>query len=193
MEPFQTFEGLVCPMDRPNVDTDQIIPKQFLKRVERQGFGKFLFYNWRFDKEGRKNPDFILNQPKYADTSILVARDNFGCGSSREHAPWALQDYGFKVIIAPSFADIFYNNCQKNGILAVTLAPDLVDRLIKAAEQRTLLLTVNLRQQSITGGDFAVNFSIDPYQKEMLLKGMDEIAVTLTHEDAIAAYEKKVI
>ncbi|WP_100488408.1 3-isopropylmalate dehydratase small subunit [Sporolactobacillus pectinivorans] len=191
MEPFQTFEGLVCPIDRINVDTDQIIPKQFLKRVERQGFGQFLFYNWRFDSEGRENPDFILNQPKYAKASILVARNNFGCGSSREHAPWALQDYGFKVIIAPSYADIFYNNCQKNGILTILLEADKVDRLISASQQKSLCLTVSLEQQTITGDGIHDHFDIEPYRKEMLIKGMDDIAVTLGYEDEISAYEQK--
>ncbi|WP_010631575.1 3-isopropylmalate dehydratase small subunit [Sporolactobacillus vineae] len=190
MQPFNTFEGLVCPIDRINVDTDQIIPKQFLKRVERQGFGQFLFYNWRFDQDGKKNPDFILNQPKYKGASILVARDNFGCGSSREHAPWALQDYGFKVIIAPSFADIFYNNCQKNGVLTVILDPRKVDRLIRASQEKSLKLTVSLENQVITGG-FEEHFDIDPYKKKMLIQGLDEIAVTMSYEDEIAAFEKQ--
>jgi 3-isopropylmalate/(R)-2-methylmalate dehydratase small subunit len=191
MQPFNTFEGLVCPIDRINVDTDQIIPKQFLKRVERQGFGQFLFYNWRFDQNGKKNPDFILNQPKYKGASILVARDNFGCGSSREHAPWALQDYGFKVIMAPSFADIFYNNCQKNGVLTVILDPSTIDRLIQASREKSLKLTVNLEGQLITGGGFKEHFDIDPYKKKMLIQGLDEIAVTMSYEDEIAAFEKQ--
>lgn len=191
MEPFQTFEGLVCPIDRINVDTDQIIPKQFLKRVERQGFGQFLFYNWRFDSDGRENPDFILNQPKYANASILVARNNFGCGSSREHAPWALQDYGFKVIIAPSYADIFYNNCQKNGILTISLDADKVDRLISASQQKSLHLTISLERQTIIGDGIHDHFDIDPYRKEMLIKGMDDIAVTMGYEEEITAYEQK--
>ncbi|GGL50090.1 3-isopropylmalate dehydratase small subunit [Sporolactobacillus putidus] len=191
MEPFQTFKGLVCPMDRTNVDTDQIIPKQFLKRVERKGFGECLFFNWRFNEKGAKNPDFVLNQPKYAGASILVAGDNFGCGSSREHAPWALQDYGFKVIIAPSFADIFYNNCQKNGILAIRLDKEKTDVLIAYATKTSLHLTINLEDQTITGDGFSYTFDIDPYQKEMLLEGLDEIAVTMRHEDEIAAYEQK--
>lgn len=191
MEPFQTFKGLVCPMDRTNVDTDQIIPKQFLKRVERKGFGECLFFNWRFDEKGTKKPDFVLNQPKYAGASILVAGDNFGCGSSREHAPWALQDYGFKVIIAPSFADIFYNNCQKNGILVIRLDKEKTDVLIAYAAKTSLRLTINLQEQMITGDGFSYTFAIDPYQKEMLLEGLDEIAVTMRHEDEIAAYEQK--
>ncbi|MCI1880817.1 MAG: 3-isopropylmalate dehydratase small subunit [Sporolactobacillus sp.] len=190
MEPFQTFTGLVCPIDRINVDTDQIIPKQFLKRIERQGFGQFLFYNWRFDKNGQPDPTFILNRPKYAGASILVARDNFGCGSSREHAPWALQDYGFKVIIAPSFADIFNNNCRKNGILAITLGAEKVDRLIKTGLETSLRLMVNLPEQTITGAGIAEHFAIDPYKKSMLLKGMDDIAMTMTHADQIDDYEQ---
>lgn len=191
MEPFKTFTGLVCPLDRTNVDTDQIIPKQFLKRIERQGFGECLFYNWRFDKEGNKRPEFILNQPKYEASSILVAGSNFGCGSSREHAPWALHDYGFRVIIAPSFADIFYNNCQKNGILTIKLDENKVERLLDEAKQKSLYLTVDLEKQVISNND-DVNFSfdIDPYQKEMLLKGLDDIALTLKLEEKIAQYEK---
>ncbi|RYL95887.1 3-isopropylmalate dehydratase small subunit [Sporolactobacillus sp. THM7-4] len=191
MEPFQTFTGLVCPLDRSNVDTDQIIPKQFLKRVERKGFGECLFYNWRFDQDGNKKADFVLNQPKYAGTSILVAGENFGCGSSREHAPWALQDYGFKTIIAPGFADIFFNNCQKNGILAIRLDKEKVEELIEAATEKTLRLTVNLEKQTIEGGGFHFTFDSDPYQKELFIKGLDEIAVTMMHEDEISAFEKK--
>lgn len=190
MKPFHTFEGLVCPLNRANVDTDQIIPKQFLKRVERQGFGKYLFYNWRFHKDGRPNPDFVLNKPDYKGASILVAGANFGCGSSREHAPWSLQDYGFRVIIAPSFADIFYNNCQKNGILAIRLPEEEVERLFGVAGRDRLHLTVDLSAQTISGGGFHESFQIDPYQKDMLLKGMDEIAVTMTYADEIEAYEK---
>lgn len=191
MEPFETFEGLVCPIDRINVDTDQIIPKQFLKRVERQGLGQFLFYNWRFDKKGNKNPDFILNQLNYTGASVLVARDNFGCGSSREHAPWALQDYGFRTIIAPSFADIFYNNCQKNGILAIVLDERKVDRLIRISTRQTLYLTVDLENQQISGGGMQYAFEIDPYKKDMLIRGMDEIAETMTCESEIAEYEQR--
>lgn len=191
MEPFQTFDGLVCPLDRTNVDTDQIIPKQFLKRVERKGFGSCLFYNWRFDEQGNKKPEFILNQPKYTQSSILVARDNFGCGSSREHAPWALQDYGFRVIIAPSFADIFYNNCQKNGILAIRLGADLVDKLVQRATQESFMLKVDLKQQTLSAPNFDEPFTLDPYQKELLLKGLDEISITMTYEDEIDAYEDK--
>ncbi|WKB35185.1 3-isopropylmalate dehydratase small subunit [Terrilactibacillus sp. S3-3] len=191
MEPFKTFKGLACPLDRTNVDTDQIIPKQFLKRIERQGFGECLFYNWRFDKEGNKRPEFILNQPKYEASSILVSGDNFGCGSSREHAPWALQDYGFRVIIAPSFADIFYNNCQKNGILAIKLDENKVERLLDEAKQKSLYLTVDLEKQVISNNeDVNVSFDIDPYQKELLLKGLDDIALTLKLEDEITQYEK---
>lgn len=178
-------------MDRANVDTDQIIPKQFLKRIERKGFGECLFFNWRFDKDGGRNRDFVLNQPKYAGASILVAGNNFGCGSSREHAPWALRDYGFKVIIAPGFADIFYNNCQKNGLLAIRLDKEKTDVLIAYAVKTSLHLTINLQEQLISGDGFSYTFAIDPYQKEMLVKGLDEIAVTMGYEDEIAAYERK--
>lgn len=191
MKAFQTFKGLVCPLDRTNVDTDQIIPKQFLKRVERKGFGACLFYNWRFDEKGNKKTDFILNQPDYAGASILVARDNFGCGSSREHAPWALQDYGFRVVIAPSFADIFFNNCQKNGILAIRLDERKVETLIGCASQGAFHLTVNLAEQTLTGNEFKEKFAIDPYQKELLLKGLDEIAITLNYDNDITAYEQR--
>ncbi|MFT8363235.1 MAG: 3-isopropylmalate dehydratase small subunit [Sporolactobacillus sp.] len=189
MEPFQTVTGIVCPLDRTNVDTDQIIPKQFLKRVTRQGFGQFLFYNWRFDASGAARTDFILNQPAYAGASILVAGENFGCGSSREHAPWALQDYGFKVIIAPSFADIFYNNCQKNGLLTIKLAADKVRVLIDKAA-KGFKLTVDLENQSLSGEDFQESFEMNPYQKQLLLQGQDEIAITMTYADAIEAYEQ---
>ncbi|MFX3618017.1 MAG: 3-isopropylmalate dehydratase small subunit [Sporolactobacillus sp.] len=191
MEPFQTFTGRVCPLDRTNVDTDQIIPKQFLKRVERQGFGAFLFYNWRFDENGKKKTDFILDQPEFSDASILVSGENFGCGSSREHAPWALQDYGFKVVIAPSFADIFYNNCQKNGLLTIKLAQEQIRNLIDRASTGGFHLTVNLQEQTLTAEGFSETFASDPYQKEMLLKGQDEIAMTMTYADEIKAYEKK--
>ncbi|GER67151.1 3-isopropylmalate dehydratase small subunit [Weizmannia acidilactici] len=189
MEPFQTFSGLVFPLDRKNVDTDQIIPKQFLKRIERQGFGKCLFYNWRFDENGEKRGDFPLNDPKYTGASILIAGENFGCGSSREHAPWALQDYGFKVIIAPSFADIFYNNCLKNGILTVMLPEEEVKQLMEAAEAQSLYVTVDLEKQVVLNGEKAIHFDIDPYQKNMLLKGLDEIGLTLLLEDEISKYE----
>ncbi|WP_085507887.1 3-isopropylmalate dehydratase small subunit [Thalassobacillus devorans] len=192
MEPIRVHSGLVYPLNRSNVDTDQIIPKQFLKRIERQGFGQFLFYNWRFDEEGEKRDSFTMNDEKYNDASILVAGDNFGCGSSREHAPWAILDYGFQVVIAPSFADIFYNNCVKNGILPVKLTEDETQAIIKKAEQQMLNLTVDLEKQLVVDEeDFSFSFDISDYHKQMLLNGWDEIAVTLTNEDKITAYEER--
>jgi len=190
MEPLRTHQGLVCPLNRTNVDTDQIIPKQFLKRIERSGFGQYLFYHWRFDDDGNPRPDFPLNDSKYKDASILVAGENFGCGSSREHAPWAVQDFGFKVIIAPSYADIFKNNCVKNGILAIQATEEQVETIMKKAESVEYQLTVNLEDQVIYDNEgFEVHFEIAPYPKEMLLNGWDEIGVTLTYEDKIKQYE----
>ncbi|WP_018661585.1 3-isopropylmalate dehydratase small subunit [Heyndrickxia acidiproducens] len=192
MEPFKTLTGLVFPLNRKNVDTDQIIPKQFLKRIERQGFGECLFYHWRFDNNGQKRADFPLNDPKYAGASILVAGENFGCGSSREHAPWALQDYGFKVIIAPSFADIFHNNCLKNGILTIELPEENVAALLKEAEADSLYVTVDLEKQTVSNGNAEFSFDIDPYPKHMLLNGLDEIGLTLMLEEEISKYEQSV-
>ncbi|MFB1051610.1 3-isopropylmalate dehydratase small subunit [Paraliobacillus sp. JSM ZJ581] len=192
MEPLRRHNGLVYPLNRANIDTDQIIPKQFLKRISRQGFGQFLFYNWRFDEKNQRKSDFSLNDPKYSDASILVAGDNFGCGSSREHAPWALQDFGFKVIIAPSFADIFYNNCTKNGILPVKLTNSEVQQLILNAKEDNYYLTVDLEKKKVfdsTG--FEANFDLAEYPREMLLNGWDEISVTLTHSSKIDAFEMK--
>lgn len=190
MEPLRTHQGLVCPLNRTNVDTDQIIPKQFLKRIERSGFGQFLFYNWRFDDDGNPTPEFVLNQPQYKDASILVAGENFGCGSSREHAPWAIQDFGFKVIIAPSYADIFKNNTVKNGILAIQASEEQVQTIMKKAESEGYTLTVDLEQQKVFDNEgFEFTFDIAPYPKEMLLNGWDEIGVTLTYEDKIKQYE----
>lgn len=192
MEPITIYTGKVAPLDRVNVDTDQIIPKQFLKRIERSGFGQFLFFDWRFQSPGKLNPDFELNKPEHQDASILVTGDNFGCGSSREHAPWALLDYGFRVIIAPSFADIFYNNCMKNGILPVQLDDEKVKKLMKNAQDGNYELTVNLEEQTVTDASgFRESFDIDSYWKEMLLNGWDEIAVTLRYEDQITAFEAK--
>lgn len=191
MQPFQTFQGLVVPLDRTNVDTDQIIPKQFLKRIERQGFGECLFYHWRFNENGEEIKEFPLNQAKYKGAQILVAGPNFGCGSSREHAPWALQDYGFKVIIAPSFADIFYNNCLKNGLLPIQLNLETVKSLIDKANEATIELTVDLENERLTYDDQVIYFEMDPYQKETLLKGLDDIAITMMLEDKIASYEEK--
>ncbi|WP_281975389.1 3-isopropylmalate dehydratase small subunit [Halobacillus litoralis] len=191
MEPIKQHQGLVYPLNRANVDTDQIIPKQFLKRIERQGFGQFLFYNWRFHDDGTPREDFSLNDSKYDGASILVGGENFGCGSSREHAPWAIQDFGFKVVIAPSFADIFYSNCFKNGILPIQLPKPVVEQLMEKASEEKYELNVDLKQQVVDDGDVEVSFDIQPYHKEMLLNGWDEIAVTLTHEDKIDKYEKK--
>ncbi|MEH7352038.1 3-isopropylmalate dehydratase small subunit [Neobacillus drentensis] len=190
MEPLRTHQGLVCPLNRTNVDTDQIIPKQFLKRIERSGFGQFLFYHWRFDDDGNPRPDFPLNDSKYKDASILVAGENFGCGSSREHAPWAIQDFGFKVIIAPSYADIFKNNCVKNGILAIQATEEQVQTIMKKAESVEYQLTVNLEDQVVYDHEgFEIKFEIAPYSKEMLLNGWDEIGVTLKYEEKIKQYE----
>lgn len=190
MEPLRIHEGLVYPLYRANIDTDQIIPKQFLKRIERSGFGQFLFYHWRFDDDGNPREDFSLNDPKYKGASILVAGDNFGCGSSREHAPWAIEDYGFRVIIAPSFADIFKNNCVKNGILAIPASEEQVQQLVKNAESGNYNLTVNLEEQVVTDNKgFELHFDIPAYPKEMLLNGWDEIGVTLNYEDKIKEYE----
>ncbi|WP_442597849.1 3-isopropylmalate dehydratase small subunit [Neobacillus sp. D3-1R] len=190
MEPLKIHKGLVYPLNRSNVDTDQIIPKQFLKRIERQGFGQFLFYNWRFDYHGNPQADFSLNSEKYSGASILIAGENFGCGSSREHAPWALLDYGFKVIIAPSFADIFKNNCLKNGILAIELDSAQVEPLLKRAENESYDLTVNLENQTIEDEHSnLIHFEISPHSKEMLLNGLDDIGLTLLYEKKISKFE----
>jgi 3-isopropylmalate/(R)-2-methylmalate dehydratase small subunit len=191
MEPFVQHTGIVAPLDRVNVDTDAIIPKQFLKRIERTGFGQFLFYDWRFDQEGKPNPDFVLNQEQYKGATILLARNNFGCGSSREHAPWALLDYGFRVIIAPSFADIFYNNCFKNGILPIRLDEETVDELFRRAQEPGYQLTVDLEENKVYDNlGFTSGFSVDPYRRELLLKGLDDIGITLQYEEAIKKYEE---
>ncbi len=190
MEPLVTHQGSIATLNRVNVDTDQIIPKQFLKRVERTGFGQFLFFDWRFQANGTDNPKFELNQPYAKGATILVAGHNFGCGSSREHAPWALHDYGFRVVIAPSFADIFYNNCVKNGMLPVRLDEKKTYQLLKLGAEERYELTVNLKNQTITGEGFEATFAIDPYWKEMLLNGWDEIGLTLRYEEKIKQYEK---
>ncbi|KMM37138.1 3-isopropylmalate dehydratase small subunit [Guptibacillus hwajinpoensis] len=191
MEPINEYKGVVYPLEKVNVDTDQIIPKQFLKRIERQGFGQFLFYNWRFDDDGHPRDDFNLNEDQYRNASILVAGKNFGCGSSREHAPWALLDYGFKVVIAPSFADIFYNNCVKNGILPIALNQDTVSELFSKSKNGYELF-VELDKQQVSDASGAVaTFNIDPYWKEMLLNGWDEVSRTLSLEDQIKQYEEK--
>jgi 3-isopropylmalate/(R)-2-methylmalate dehydratase small subunit len=191
MEPFTVHTGLVAAMDRANVDTDQIIPKQFLKRIERTGFGQFLFFDWRFLDDGGPNPDFELNHPRLKGASILLARHNFGCGSSREHAPWALHDYGFLVIIAPSFADIFYNNCFKNGMLPITLDEAQIDELFKRAKANDCRLTVSLESCTIRDEKgLEISFEVEPFRRHCLLNGLDDIGLTMEHESAIAAYEE---
>ena len=200
MEPFRSFEGLVAPMDRANVDTDAIIPKQFLKSILRSGFGPNLFDAWRYLDPGepgqdpasrQPNPDFVLNQPRYQGAEILLARENFGCGSSREHAPWALQQYGFKVLIAPSFADIFFNNCFKNGLLPIVLSEAAVARLFdEVAAFPGYRLRVDLEGQRVIRPDGeALAFDIEPFRKQCLLGGLDDIGLTLRHADKIRAFE----
>jgi 3-isopropylmalate/(R)-2-methylmalate dehydratase small subunit len=193
MDAFVRHTGTVAPLDRVNVDTDQIIPKQFLKRIERSGFGQFLFFDWRFHDDGTPNPEFELNRPGYEEASVLVAGRNFGCGSSREHAPWALQDYGFRAIIAPSFADIFFNNCFKNGVLPVVLPEATVNEILSRAKERPgYTLTVDLEKQSVEDeeGELA-RFEVDAFRRECLLKGLDDIGLTLQHEADIDAYERQ--
>ncbi|PSR22797.1 MAG: 3-isopropylmalate dehydratase small subunit [Sulfobacillus acidophilus] len=193
MTPFSVHRGQVAPLKRNNVDTDQIIPKQFLKRIERTGFGQFLFYDWRYDDQGQPRADFVLNQAPYNHASILLSKVNFGCGSSREHAPWALADFGFRAIIAVSFADIFYNNCFENGLLPITVDEETVDALFDLADrQRELHLTIDLSNQTIVtdDGSFQTHFPIDAERKQKLLKGLDSIGETLLHDAAIASYEK---
>ncbi|MEK4229432.1 3-isopropylmalate dehydratase small subunit [Solibacillus sp. FSL H8-0538] len=192
MEPINIINSVITPLDRKNVDTDQIISKEFLKRIERTGFGQFLFYHWRFDAEGNEISDFVLNKPEFKGSKIIVAQDNFGCGSSREHAPWAILDYGFNVVIAPSFADIFHNNCYKNGILPIKLTEAECDEILSKGLTNPYNVEVSLEAQTVTGEDGAVyNFSIDPYYKETLINGWDEIALTIQYEEYIAAYEAK--
>lgn len=186
MDKFHKVLSTVTPLDRANVDTDQIVPKQFLKLVQRTGFGKFLFHDWRFDQGGQQKPDFVLNDPKYSGSHILVAGENFGCGSSREHAAWALKDYGLDVIIAPSFADIFYNNCFKNGILPILVPRNVVDDLMHTVSK----IEVDLEHQAIKYDSKTVQFEIDAGRKRTLLEGLDDIAVTLQYADDIALYEK---
>ena len=192
MEPINIVKSVYAPLDRKNVDTDQIISKEFLKRIERTGFGQFVFYHWRFDKDGKPNEDFILNKPAYNGAEILVAQDNFGCGSSREHAPWAILDYGFRVVIAPSFADIFHNNCFKNGILPIRLTEGECNELLAKGLEEAQEIEVNLEAQTVTTGyGKTYTFQIDPYYKKMLLNGWDEISLTIQYEDHIKAYEEK--
>ena len=186
MEPFKNLKSIITPLDKVNVDTDQIVPKQFLKLIQKTGFGKFLFYDWRYDGEGKPKSDFILNNPNYKNSKILITRDNFGCGSSREHAVWALKDYGFSVIIAPSFADIFYNNCFKNGILPIKLDSKIVQELFKT----DAILSIDLQNQTITYDNKTINFDIQNFRKQTLLQGLDDIASTLEYEDKIKEYEQ---
>lgn len=191
MIPFRSHTGLVVPLDRANVDTDQIIPKQFLKRIERTGFGEFLFYDWRYGRKGELNDEFILNEPRYRGASILVAGKNFGCGSSREHAPWALGDFGFRAIIAPSFADIFANNCLKNGLLPVVLKEAEVAALVHSAlGSERYQLTVDLEARLVKDGQsFSAPFAIDDFQRYCLMEGLDDIGLTLQHESEIDTFE----
>ncbi len=202
MQAFETFTGVVCPLDRSNVDTDAIIPKQFLKSIKRSGFGPNLFDEWRYLDHGEPgmdhaqrplNPDFVLNDPRYAGASILLTRENFGCGSSREHAPWALEDYGFRVIIAPSFADIFFNNSFKNGLLPIVLDAATVDALFAQSDGvQALSLTVDLTACEIRGAaQGVIEFSVDSFRKHCLLEGLDDIGLTLQHIDEIKAYETR--
>lgn len=186
MEPFTMLRSRAVPLDRVNVDTDQIVPKQFLKLVSRTGFGQYLFYDWRFDSSGRPKNDFVLNDPAYVGRSILLARDNFGSGSSREHAAWAILDYGFRAVIAPSFADIFYSNCTKNGVLPVRLAPEDIDYLFK----NDVEIEIDLSKQTVSAGDRQMRFDIDPFSKKLLLEGLDSIGLTLQLQEYISRYEK---
>ncbi|MDF2667737.1 MAG: leuD [Paenibacillus sp.] len=193
MEAFTKHIGIVGPVDRVNVDTDAIIPKQFLKRIERTGFGQFLFFEWRFDEQGNVNPEFELNKPRYQGASVLISRVNFGCGSSREHAPWAIMDYGFRVIIAPTFADIFYNNCFKNSILPIKLSEEQVDELFRRTTAHDgYKLNVDLENKTLTDEfGLEISFDLDEHRRQFLLQGLDDIGLTLKHEDAITAYEAK--
>lgn len=192
MQPVSTVTGTVCPLDAADVDTDQIIPKQFLKRVERTGFGPFAFYDWRYRADGSPDPDFPMNRPEHRGATILLAGRNFGSGSSREHAPWALQDAGFAAVIAPSFADIFKNNCAKIGLLTVELPEADVRRLFDlVADEPGVEVTVDLPRQRVTAPGFEVGFDVDPHTKHCLLNGLDDIGLTLEHEQAITDYERR--
>ncbi|MEC1271584.1 3-isopropylmalate dehydratase small subunit [Bacillus subtilis] len=192
MEPLKSHTGKAAVLNRINVDTDQIIPKQFLKRIERTGYGRFAFFDWRYDANGEPNPEFELNQPVYQGASILIAGENFGCGSSREHAPWALDDYGFKIIIAPSFADIFHQNCFKNGMLPIRMPYDNWKQLVGQYENQSLQMTVDLDKQLIHDSEGnQISFEVDPHWKEMLINGYDEISLTLLLEDDIKQFESQ--
>ena len=192
MKPFKEHTGLVAPLDRANVDTDQIIPKQFLKRIERTGFGEFLFWDWARKEDGSIIPDFELNRPEAKGASVLLVRRNFGCGSSREHAPWALEDWGFRVIIAPSFADIFYNNCFKNGMLPIVLSEAQVEDLFqRAAKHKPYELTADLNACTLSDNHgLSLKFDVEPFRRNCLLHGLDDIGLTLEHEDKISAFER---
>jgi 3-isopropylmalate/(R)-2-methylmalate dehydratase small subunit len=191
MLPFRTHTGVAAPLDLPNVDTDQIIPKQFLKRVERTGFGRYLFFDWRFAPDGSPDTTFVLNEPRFAGASILLAGRNFGCGSSREHAPWALLDYGFRAVVAPAFADIFQNNCTKNGVLPVALSEGEVAELMRRArEVDDYRLTVDLERREVRDGHgFSAAFEIDEFRRQCLLEGLDDIGLTLRHDELIRSFE----
>jgi len=195
MEPFISLKGIVAPLDLPDVDTDQIIPKQFLKRIERTGFGRFLFYDWRFVDGTALNPDFEMNQELYRGSTVLVTRANFGCGSSREHAPWALLDYGFKCVIAPSFADIFYNNCFKNGMLPVQLSEEQVEQIFRRVRRTPgYQLSVSLVTRQITSDDgLQFNFEVDEFRRYCLLNGLDDTGLTLQQEDKIRQFEARML
>jgi len=189
MEPFNKVKSIVTPFDKVNVDTDQIIPKQFLKLIQKSGFGKFLFFNWRYDENKKPISNFVLNVEKYKNSKIFVTRDNFGCGSSREHAVWGLKDFGFDVIIAPSFADIFYSNCFKNGMLPIKIDSKIVDKLMNTNSE----VEVDLENQTIKAENEIIPFQIDSYKKKILLDGLDDIALTFQYQDKIADFEKKTI
>jgi 3-isopropylmalate/(R)-2-methylmalate dehydratase small subunit len=193
MKAFTKHTGLVGPVDRVNVDTDAIIPKQFLKRIERTGFGQFLFFEWRFHEDGTVNTEFDLNKPQFTGSSVLISRANFGCGSSREHAPWAIQDYGFQVVIAPSFADIFYNNCFKNGILPIKLSEEQVEELFQRTHANPgYELTVDLEAKTIRDAHgLNISFDLDEHRRQFLLLGLDDIGLTLQHEEKISAHEAR--
>ena len=201
MKPFITYTGIVAPLDRANVDTDAIIPKQFLKSIKKTGFGPHLFDEWRYLDHGepgmditqrKKNPEFVLNQPRFEKATILIARENFGCGSSREHAPWAIEDYGFRAILSPSFADIFFSNCFKNGILPIILPAETIDDLFKAInKQEGYSLTIDLENQFvILPSDNKINFQVDAFRKHCLVNGLDDIGLTMQHSETIKAFEK---
>lgn len=185
MEPFIKIKSIATPLDKVNVDTDQIIPKQFLKLVQKTGFGQYLFYDWRYEKDGTEKKDFVLNEPKYKNSKILLARNNFGCGSSREHAAWALLDFGFRAVLSTSFADIFYNNCFKNGILPIKVSEQVLQKLFESRSE----IEIDLQKQTITNDDTAISFDIELHWKKILLEGLDDIAITLQYNDEISKYE----